>query len=69
MENETNKPIFGELNIRAFEIGMEAVDKLDKIRKEISEIYVGYRKGYEVMYDVMKILDKYGEAEDGQDTN
>ena len=35
------------------------MDILDKIRAEIADIYVGYRHGYEIMADVLAIIDKH----------
>ena len=38
---------------------------LDDILSEIQDIYVGYRHGYEIMADVLAVLDKHiGERSD-----
>lgn len=36
---------------------------LDDVKTEIQDIYVGYRHGYEIMADVLRILDNIGKAE------
>ena len=36
---------------------------LDDLRAEIQDLYVGYRHGYEIMADVLQIIDKYREGE------
>ena len=33
---------------------------LDDVKAEIQDIYVGYRHGYEIMTDVLQILDNIG---------
>ena len=33
--------------------------QLEDIKSEIADIYVGYRHGYEIMADVLEVLDKY----------
>jgi len=48
----------------SIDVVIDTMRKYQKIRDKISTIYVGYRHGYEVMADVMKIL---REVENGND--
>jgi len=36
---------------------------LDDVKAEIQDIYVGYRHGYEIMADVLQILDNIGKGD------
>ena len=37
----------------------DALSVIEDIKAEIADIYVGYRHGYEIMADVLAILDKH----------
>ena len=36
---------------------------LDDVKAEIKDLYVGYRHGYEIMADVLRIIDDIGKTE------
>jgi hypothetical protein len=36
---------------------------IDDVKAEIQDLYVGYRHGYEIMADVLRIIDNIGKAE------
>ena len=56
--NDIKDGFYGD-NQRRMAIAIGNGTPLDDIKAEIQDIYVGYRYGYEVMADVLAILDKH----------